>query len=202
MKQFNYVKLCMHHNLKIDAKKFFALSKSNCIDCPFMDYGRCYTHKYMQFSGFVSMIKSIVKKYEFFSNIKEIDKNDIVDILQLSANRFVRFGSYGEPSLIPLDIVSIMAQSAKNYTGYTHQWIKNDMQGYKDYFMASVESDALASVALNKGWRYFYVLDTFNQIDVICPASKEKGFITNCSTCGLCSGAKGKGKKSIQIIEH
>jgi hypothetical protein len=28
------------------------------------------------------------------------------------------------------------------------------------------------------------------------------GFKSNCSKCGLCSGTKGKGTKSVIILEH
>jgi hypothetical protein len=35
-----------------------------------------------------------------------------------------------------------------------------------------------------------------------CPAAKETGKKSSCEKCGLCSGTSGKGKKSVQILEH
>ena len=44
------------------AKKFFSLDSSNCLDCPFSGNsgkGGCYTHKFTQYIGFLSMLRSI-----------------------------------------------------------------------------------------------------------------------------------------------
>ena len=43
-------------------KKFFALDSTNCLDCPFsgnQGKGGCYTHKFNQYVGFLSMLRSI-----------------------------------------------------------------------------------------------------------------------------------------------
>ena len=43
-------------------KKFFALDASNCLDCPFSmgnGNGGCYTHKFNQYVGFLSLLRSI-----------------------------------------------------------------------------------------------------------------------------------------------
>jgi hypothetical protein len=68
--------------------------------------------------------------------------------------------------------------------------------------MASVHTKAMEEIARTKGFRSF--IASPNPIDgvVNCPASNEQGFKSNCSKCGLCSGAKGKGKKSVFIIQH
>jgi hypothetical protein len=68
--------------------------------------------------------------------------------------------------------------------------------------MASTHSVGQEMLARQLGYRSFVV--TNKSIDglVSCPASKEMGYKSNCSKCGLCSGTEGKGKKSIVILEH
>ena len=43
-------------------KEFFKLDSSNCMDCPYsgnQGEGGCYTHKFNQYVGFLSMLRSI-----------------------------------------------------------------------------------------------------------------------------------------------
>ena len=177
LSQFNYVKLCMDKGTKIEPKQFFSLADSNCLDCPFTGYLKCYTHKYMQFSGFVSMLKSIIKEFGFMFNIPDInDQGNYIDILQLSSNRFVRFGSYGEPTLIPQHLVFLIASRAKSYTGYTHQWMNRPE--FAPWFMASVHSVEQAKIAEDKGWRSFIASKKqyTKKTAVVCPASAEAGY--------------------------
>ena len=179
-------------------KAFFALDGSNCLDCPFsgnQGEGGCYTHKYQQYVGFVSMLRSI-KAMDL-----TILSNDKVDeIIEMCKGSYVRFGTYGEPSLLPLELVRNIADVAKSWTGYTHQWEKQWAQPFKDYFMASRHESNKA-----EGWRSFQALTIHNHRSsntVGCPASKEGGYKSNCATCGLCSGLLGKGKKDVKIIIH
>jgi hypothetical protein len=93
--QFNYVSESMKQGTKIDPRKFFDLAESVCFDCPFRAYLKCYTHKYMQFSGFVSMLKSIVREFttlEYIPAVHLLEKR----ILEISQGRYIRFGTYGE----------------------------------------------------------------------------------------------------------
>ena len=160
-------------------KKFFALDESNCMDCKFSGNqgdGGCYTHKFNQYVGFLSMLRSI--KIE---QLTAITVSKVIAIIELCKDTYVRFGTYGEPSLMPLAMVKSMADVASNWTGYTHQHDKEFAQGYKDFFMASTHTKADA---------------------ISCPASKEAGVLSNCSKCSLCSGAIGKGKKNVKILLH
>ena len=66
--------------------------------------------------------------------------------------------------------------------------------------MASAHSDKDA--ASITGWRAFVCVEPDDtSTGVQCPASKELS-VSNCSTCGLCSGIAGKGKKNIKIQMH
>jgi hypothetical protein len=181
-------------------KPFFNSADSNCLDCPFNSFGKCYTHKFNQFVGFVSMLKSIAKKYGEFDNIPSYNEQMRGEIVDLSRNTYVRFGTYGEPSEHPTELIQLMAEVASNWTGYTHQWhMKRELS---DYFMASVHNIHQEKRAATLGFRSFIASDDKIKGIVNCPASKEAGNKSTCSKCGLCSGTKGKGNKSIYILTH
>lgn len=180
-------------------KEFFALDENNCLDCPYSgnqgNYG-CYTHKFMQYSGFLSMLRSIKH-----TDLTPLTTEKRKDIYQMCFNRYVRFGTYGEPSLLPIDLVKGMSNYAKSWTGYTHQWAKPWAKEYGNWFMASVHNQAQADQA-NDHFRSFISTTIGDESAVQCPASKEAGYKSNCAKCGLCSGTQGKGKVDIKILEH
>ena len=186
---------------------FFALDGANCLDCPFSfntsgKVGLCYTHKFSQYRGFISMLKSIAKEFGSVGHIKEYNKDHKKEIIKLSLNKYVRFGSYGEPSLHPIDLVESVAMVAKNWTGYTHQFRKR--KEFAPFFMASVHNDQQAKTAKDLyNYRSFisYNGELISEA-VQCPASKEAGFKSVCSLCSLCSGNNGKGVKDVKINIH
>lgn len=196
--QLNYVSESVKNGVKINAKQFFDLAESVCFDCPFRGYLKCYTHKYQQYSGFLSMLKSIARE---FKNVQEIPSIDLLEsrIVDLSKDRYIRFGTYGEPTLLPLNLVSDMVKASKSHTGYTHQWAKKT--DYSAFFMASTHNEGQAKMASKLGFRSFIASNKTLENAVVCPASNEAGFKSTCEKCGLCSG-KRKGTKNIQILEH
>ena len=199
--QFEYVL----NNKKCDFKTFFSLDAKNCFDCPFSansGNAKCYTHKFMQYSGFVGMLRSIVKEFGNLNAIPEYSDHIVDKIVDISKNVYVRFGTYGEPTMHPLSLVSKVSEASKNWTEYTHQYFKKPE--YNEYFMASTHNKLQAKTAKDKfGFRSFIAVKENNKgMGVICPASKEAGYKSNCATCGLCSGIKGKGKKDVVILEH
>ena len=196
--QFNYVKDCMANGTKIQPKQFFDLAEKVCFDCPFRGYLKCYTHKYQQYAGFVSMLKSIVREFTTLDFVPYVG-SATEKILCMAKGRYIRFGTYGEPTLIPLDLVASMVNVSKSHTGYTHQWAKN--LDFAKYFMASTHSEAQANHATKLGFRSFIATDKPIKTAVTCPASKEAGFKSTCEKCGLCSGSR-KGTKNIVILEH
>jgi hypothetical protein len=192
--QKNYIDECDQAGVKVSPKQFFSLAENNCLDCPFRPYLQCYTHKYGEYMGMLSMLRSI-------KDIKPIDQ--IRDqILSWCQDRYIRFGQYGEPTLVPVDLVGDMVSVSKSHTGYTHQWKKRPE--FSPYFMASTHSLAESLRAELMGFRSFVAVSVKieNKGFVQCPAAKETGKKSNCEKCGLCSGTKGKGKKSVQIIQH
>lgn len=181
-------------------KKFFSLDASNCLDCPYsgnQGEGGCYTHKFNQYVGFLSMLRSISH-----SELTPLDRDKQGDIIEMCFNSYVRFGTYGEPSLMPTHLIEAITWVAKSWTGYTHQWDKDWAKDYGKWFMASVHNETEANTASDKAYRSFIATTDGSEDAVSCPASAEAGFKSNCAKCGLCSGLLGKGNTNIKILEH
>jgi len=189
---------------KTTMRDFFAQDNKVCFDCPFSvsngaKLSACYTHKMMQYSGFISQLRSIGKEFGSFEAIPPLNWRHKEGLVQMAYERFVRFGSYGEPSLIPIEIVDAIAMVAKNWTGYTHQWARKPE--YAHFFMASTHNIHQEKKAREMGFKSFVASPIAIPELVSCPASNEMGFKSNCAKCGLCSGTQGKGKKSVIILE-
>jgi len=181
-------------------KKFFALDGSNCLDCPFSmgnGNGGCYTHKFQQYVGFLSLLRSVK-----LQDLTPLDDDKMRDVNDMCYDTYVRFGTYGEPSLMPKHLVESMSMVAKSWTGYTHQWSKDWAKDYGKWFMASTHSQEEADTATTKEYRSFIATERGDEKAVSCPASKEAGYKSNCAKCGLCSGLLGKGNKDVKILQH
>ena len=146
--QLKYADKKYSNGEKMVPKEFFDLADAVCFDCPFRGYLKCYTHKGEQYAGFCSMFKSLVKEFKE----KEIPSLEDVwsKVMKMSNDRYIRFGTYGEPSLIPIDMVSNMIGLSKSHTGYTHQWARKPE--YHKYFMASTHSDGQSDMASKLIW--------------------------------------------------
>lgn len=122
------------------------------------------------------------------------------DYRPVFTGRGVRFGTYGEPVLIPLDIVREIVRYASTWTGYTHQWGRVDAE-YSRYFMASVDTESQAHTAHMLGYRTFRVrlADTPHmEREIECPAYTRG---VQCADCGLCMGNT-RVAKNIAIQVH
>ena len=189
---------------KISMSDFFALDGAVCFDCPFAvsngaKLTACYTHKRNQYSGFLSSLRSIRLSLSWDA-IPEFSPEIAETLSRLCSGKYIRFGTYGEPSLIPVDLVSSLCLVASSWTGYTHQW--GAKPEYSPFFMASCHSEGQAKHAESKGWRAFVAAKSAIAGMVNCPASEEAGFRSTCDKCGLCSGTTGKGRKHVYILEH
>ncbi len=120
------------------------------------------------------------------------------------AGRAIRFGAYGDPAALPIDVLERLARLSSGHTGYTHQW-ENVGKGYSGLLMASVESESGMQAAHEAGWRTFRVRrdsDPIAKGEVACPASPEGGMRKQCATCKACDGVSRAGQSSIVIIGH
>lgn len=67
----------------------------------------------------------------------------------------VRWGAYGDPALLPWELVTRVNLASRGWTGYTHQWRKLWAQPFKGVFMASVETPQQEKRAAELGWGTF-----------------------------------------------
>jgi len=146
------------------------------------------------------MLKSIKNEFTTWDDVPAYDEFIGAVIVSMSAGKFIRFGTYGEPSLHPQELIEGMVSASQNWTGYTHQWTKK--KELSKFFMASVHTSEEEQNASSEGWRSYVATETKLSEYVNCPASKEAGYKSSCSKCGLCSGTEGKGNKSIYILNH
>jgi len=190
----------------------FTDDTNTCFDCPYSynqnngKSGGCYTHKGMQYVGLKSMLNRLNKLYHN-NSIKPLDPQQVKDYLSASKYlhpKVVRFGAYGEPVLLPLNLVGKLYKLAPKTTGYTHQWHKPLVSAYSKYLMASCHSVIEASVANSMGWRGFVSVDKSQlTAGAICPAAKEfKGHKKTCVECGACNGRSTGRTNNIFINKH
>ncbi|TXR49882.1 hypothetical protein [Phyllobacterium endophyticum] len=120
------------------------------------------------------------------------------------AGRKVRLGAYGDPAAVPMAVWNEALADIEAGTGYTHQWRTCD-QSLKNYVMASCDSALDHELAKAMEWRTFRVRTASEPKlarEVICPASAEAGYKTNCAACVACGGFGAKAKADIVIIAH
>lgn len=123
---------------------------------------------------------------------------------ELFAGKRVRLGAYGDPAAVPFEVWETALADAKAWTGYTHQWKACD-QRFARFVMASCDTPADYDAAKAIGYRTFRVRladEPMNAREIVCPASKEAGYKTNCASCIACGGTGAKAKVDITIIAH
>ena len=114
--------------------------------------------------------------------------------------RKVRFGAYGNPSLLPLAMVKAIASVSSGWTGYFHDWRTNPYAAeYSRYFMASTETKDSLKQASSLGFRAFHVSPEKPEGALEC-LSETHG--TSCASCTLCSGLHKRRSPSIWINPH
>lgn len=116
------------------------------------------------------------------------------------AGRKVRFGSYGNPTLIPRHIVRYIASICDGFTGYFHNWRelgKKQARIWNQYFMASTETEESLLLAKKWGLRVFHASPVKPDGLLECVADSHG---KECIDCMLCEG--GKNAKSIWINPH
>jgi hypothetical protein len=123
----------------------------------------------------------------------------------LFAGRMVRLGTYGDPAAVPQSVWTIALGEAAGWTGYTHQW-RTVPNSWAKLVMASADSLDDMEAAHAAGYRTFRVtagaFENVKGLEVICPASEERGKRTSCADCRACMGTSAKARVSIQIAAH
>jgi len=167
--------------------------KSICGDCKHRDFGTCYVN-------LGHGPNQIFKAYHNDSYEKLSFEN-----MDFFLNKDIRIGAYGDPSAIPIEIINKLNLMANSILGYTHQWKQDKFQGWSKYCMASVETEKEYYHAQALQWRTFRIRlegEVILENEMVCPASKEAGYKSNCDKCKGCGGLGSLIKKSVVIIFH
>lgn len=124
------------------------------------------------------------------------------DYHKVFGGRSIRFGAYGNPSLLPISKVKAIAAVSKGWTGYFHDWksmARAKRQAYGKYFMASTDDQCTLDMADGYGLRSFHV--SFDQPENTIECLSDSKNLT-CEKCKLCAGTYKKNKKSVWINPH
>ena len=124
--------------------------------------------------------------------------------------RDVRFGAYGDPAAVPMDVWFKMSLAARSWCGYTQFWKDvDDTEIGRRILMASVHSVEQAHEAWALGWRtYRDVRPTGTPViedrEIVCPHYSHQ---TQCIKCKLCDGVSRHdgnppGRRSIVAPVH
>ena len=168
-----------------------------CGTCPHVALGSCYAYD----QGLFSMMKAFRK-----GSYKSME---LETFLTIAKTRKIRFGRFGDISLLPFNLVQEIAINCAGFTGYTNQWrSKHYDSRFNELFMLSTLGSKDSKQASKKypDARQFKVINTevdyinnAEQGTITCPS--ENGF--NCNECLLCDGgAAGVSGVDIEIKAH
>jgi len=166
--------------------------KSVCGDCKHRHFtgGSCYV---MPFTGPLGVWKAYKKGvYER------------LDDFNVFNNRILRFGAYGDPHALPIDVLVMIKTKVRNSTSYTHLWkhlTGLELNQSKQFTMASVDNLEEKQEAQQLGYRTFRVVDNYDDLEsdeIVCP-NITKG--VTCIECKLCNGNQ-SGAKNIVVKAH
>jgi hypothetical protein len=173
-----------HHAVKsgLDAKTV-------CIDCPFASGQGCYVRTYQA-------PLSIWKAWKR-GNYASLAPHQYADVF---TGRKIRFGAYGNPSIMPISMVKAIASVSTGWTGYFHDWKTNPYANeYAKYFMASTETESSYRLAKSLNYRVFHVSPVKPEGMQECLNTLQN---TACVKCNLCNGLTKSRAPSIWIDPH
>ena len=119
----------------------------------------------------------------------------------LFAGRAVRLGAYGDPAMVPYDVLAESVADASLWTGYTHQWRTTDPR-WAGLIMASCDSPSDLTLARAQGWRGFVVMPIGVERPagtVECANTRDKNPL-QCLDCGMCAGTRlGAASRAVSV---
>ena len=179
----------LEHTSPIDGVKSGLDASTICQDCPFASGNGCYVE--------VGRAPTMVWKKFKACGYPELNP---CDYSRVFSGRKIRFGAYGNPTLLPLSIVKAIASVSNGWTGYFHDWKTNPLaKEYAQYFMASTETESSYRLAKSLNYRVFHV-SPVQPADTLECLSETKQM--QCADCKLCSGLAKSRLPSIWINPH
>ena len=113
---------------------------------------------------------------------------------------FARMGTYGEPTLLPFELLEQIRPLVGKVSGYTHQWHKPENKQYAKYLMASTHNIFDVKLAEGLGFRSYNASQVEGAILYPSAPTIAKEKQVSCAKCGLCEG--GKKAKNIYNVIH
>ena len=122
----------------------------------------------------------------------------------------IRAGDYGDPAMLPFEVLEALLSRAPFHTAYSHQWQESffDARVFQ-YAMASVDdTNTVERLRELHGpeVRYYRLVNDYENVasnEAVCPSKSlttgER--VRTCAECKLCAGAS-RPAKSIVIIEN
>lgn len=160
-----------------------------CRECPFASGNGCYVN--------VGQAPLAIWKGFHRGIYPQLDPKDYGRVF---GGRKIRFGAYGNPSLLPIAIVKAIASVSKGWTGYFHDWRTNPFaREYAQFFMASTETENSFRLAQSLGLRTFHANPVQPTGTIEC-LSETKGLA--CADCKLCAGLSKSRLPSVWINPH
>jgi hypothetical protein len=160
-----------------------------CQGCPFASGNGCYVNVGQAPLAIYNSIKR---------GLPEMMPKDYAKFF---TGKKVRFGAYGNPTLLPISKVKAIAKASSGWTGYFHNWKtmpEAKRNAYNQFFMASTETSSSLELARSLQLRVFHVSPVQPENTVEC-LSDSKGL--TCAQCQLCQGWN-KPAKSVWINPH
>lgn len=160
-----------------------------CRECVFAKGNGCYVN--------VSKAPTSVWKSYHRGNYPKLEPRDYFQVFQ---GRKIRFGAYGNPSLLPVAMVKSIASVSKGWTGYFHDWRTNPYANqYAQFFMASTETQSSHKLAQSLGYRTFHASPVKPDGMIECLADSHN---MTCAQCKLCCGLEKSRLPSVWINPH
>lgn len=112
--------------------------------------------------------------------------------LHTYVGRMIRWGAYGDPAMLPADLVRECNRVARGWTGYTHQWRHPWAQWARGVIMASVETREQETKLWSQGWGTFRAgLPDGKDIGPATLCANERTG-EQCYTCKRCDGRRAR----------
>ena len=165
-------------------------SKSVCGDCKYNGNNGCYVRW--------SHLKGLWNSARSQSPVSMRLSKELIKGLR------VRVGAAGDPAAIPFTFWNSLLSGCEKFTGYTHQWNKDEFTSLSSLFVASTDSKEETRQANDKGWSTFEVIDNEepSPSSILCLATdttKQKNGLP--FTCSSCMGCNGKGKQKNWYVQ-
>lgn len=156
------------------------------------DISVCGGCKHRHFSGGSCYVlpfqgpRSVYAAYQ-----RGIYSTDLESLARILPDRGVRLGAYGDPAMLPEELLAWLTHYARFTTGYTHQWRNKRLAHAVKYCQGSVDTlqeyqDFKSMYPKGKTFRVAADDHTEPQ-EIICKADTDG---ITCSECKLCDGKK------------